>query len=446
MQPIPVESEQAVAVPVGEGEFTLALPVFEGPLQLLLHLIESRQLDILTVPLAEVADAYVEHLTSNAVDAANLSEFVSIAAQLIFLKSKRMLPSEPLPPMPEGADEPDEEELRRRLIEYRALRDAAAARRADGIAPVMRREPRGDRPARGARRADSVTVLVDGARDPRRDPRAGGPAAGGRPARDHDRPADRRPAPCTSRAAAASCSRPILARCQSRTETAVTFLATLELVRRRQVTGGAARHVRPDRDRDRARGDAVTARGPDDLSAFFEALLFIAERPLTTAELAELGGVPRLQAEDELSALAERLDEDGRGIRVQRHDDAWQLVTAPEVGSAPRGLCRPRGGAALPGGPRGAGGGRVPPALHARRRRARPGRRFGLRDPLADASAAGRRGRSPRHAGPAGPVRDDVRLSRALRADIDRRPAAALERCGAAHRADRDGPGAADGA
>jgi hypothetical protein len=65
----------------------LALPVFEGPLQLLLHLIEARQLDILTVPLAEVADAYVEHLARHPVDAANLSEFVSIAAQLIFLKS-----------------------------------------------------------------------------------------------------------------------------------------------------------------------------------------------------------------------------------------------------------------------------------------------------------------------------------------------------------------------
>ncbi len=72
---------------------------------------------------------------------------------------------------------------------------------------------------------------------------------------------------------------------------------------------------------------------PDDLSAFFEALLFIAERPLATAELAELGGVPKLQAEAELSALAERLDEDERGIRLQHHDDAWQLVTAPEVGA-----------------------------------------------------------------------------------------------------------------
>jgi segregation and condensation protein B len=70
-----------------------------------------------------------------------------------------------------------------------------------------------------------------------------------------------------------------------------------------------------------------------DPSVYFEALLFIAERPLATGELAELAGVPRLQAEATLSALAERLEEDERGIRVQHHDDAWQLVTAPEVGT-----------------------------------------------------------------------------------------------------------------
>ena len=71
----------------------------------------------------------------------------------------------------------------------------------------------------------------------------------------------------------------------------------------------------------------------EDTEVYFEALLFIAERPLATAELAELGGIPRLQAEAALAALAERLEEDGRGLRVQRHDDAWQLVTAPEVGT-----------------------------------------------------------------------------------------------------------------
>jgi segregation and condensation protein B len=70
----------------------------------------------------------------------------------------------------------------------------------------------------------------------------------------------------------------------------------------------------------------------DDLDAFFEALLFIAERPLSTEELAELGGVPRLQAEGALSTLAAELVEDRRGIRLQELNGAWQLATAPEVG------------------------------------------------------------------------------------------------------------------
>lgn len=72
---------------------------------------------------------------------------------------------------------------------------------------------------------------------------------------------------------------------------------------------------------------------PDDLGVFYEALLFIAERPLSTAELAELGGVPRLHAEGALGDLAEALAEDRRGLRLQRMDDAWRLVTAPEVGA-----------------------------------------------------------------------------------------------------------------
>ena len=72
---------------------------------------------------------------------------------------------------------------------------------------------------------------------------------------------------------------------------------------------------------------------PDDLGTFYEALLFIAERPLTTAELGDLASVPRLHAEAALAALGERLDDDQRGIRLQRNDDAWQLVTAPEAGA-----------------------------------------------------------------------------------------------------------------
>ena len=72
---------------------------------------------------------------------------------------------------------------------------------------------------------------------------------------------------------------------------------------------------------------------PADLEVFYEALLFIAERPMSATELGELAEVPRLQAEAALASLAERLEEGERGIRLQQHDDAWQLVTAPEVGA-----------------------------------------------------------------------------------------------------------------
>jgi segregation and condensation protein B len=73
----------------------------------------------------------------------------------------------------------------------------------------------------------------------------------------------------------------------------------------------------------------VTGSGGPNLEAALEALLFVADRPLTTAELAELTEVPApgvAAALDELrAALAPR------GIRLQELDGAWQLTTAPEV-------------------------------------------------------------------------------------------------------------------
>ena len=71
----------------------------------------------------------------------------------------------------------------------------------------------------------------------------------------------------------------------------------------------------------------------EELTTYFEALLFVAERPMATAELAKLAEVPRLQAEASLARLADELAENGRGLRLQRNDDAWQLVTAPELGA-----------------------------------------------------------------------------------------------------------------
>ena len=235
MEPIEIGAD-AVALPIGEPEFTLALPVFEGPLQLLLHLIESRELDVLTVPLADVADAYVEHLSRHPVDTVNLSEFVATAAQLIYLKSKRMLPAEPLPALPAGADEPDEEELRRRLLEYRALRDAAVdLGERDGVAPLMRREPRESDLPEMPTEPMSAAILADALAALAAIPEPVPP-----PPEIVAREITIGQQITVLREALSRGGRivlqTILDRCGSRTERAVTFLATLELVRRRQVT------------------------------------------------------------------------------------------------------------------------------------------------------------------------------------------------------------------
>ena len=87
-----------LAVTVGEGRRPEAathvrLPAWEGPLGLLLALIEARQLDVLTVPLGALADAYLEALATVDGDRlGNVSSFVAVASQLILIKSRALLP------------------------------------------------------------------------------------------------------------------------------------------------------------------------------------------------------------------------------------------------------------------------------------------------------------------------------------------------------------------
>ena len=105
----------------------VTLPAFDGPLQLLLALIEARQLDVLTVPLGALADAYLDALATLDGDRmGNVSAFVAVASQLILIKSRAMLPRRGADPAVALVDEgPDPEaELRARLILYRAYRDA----------------------------------------------------------------------------------------------------------------------------------------------------------------------------------------------------------------------------------------------------------------------------------------------------------------------------------
>src|SRR5256885_13685434 len=105
---------------------------FEGPLALLLSLIEARRLDILTVPLAGLTVAYLEALAMLPGDRlGNISSFVTVASQLILIKSRALLPPRGDSTVTGGEaldDAPDPEaELRARLLLYRAYRDAGSA-------------------------------------------------------------------------------------------------------------------------------------------------------------------------------------------------------------------------------------------------------------------------------------------------------------------------------
>jgi segregation and condensation protein A len=117
---------------------------YDGPLALLLGLIEQRQLDILEVPLGELAGAYLEALAGlDQEQMAHISAFVSVASQLILIKSRAILPRPPVVAIPieEGPD--PEEALRERLILYRLFRDAGRALRGrlESGWEVFRREP-----------------------------------------------------------------------------------------------------------------------------------------------------------------------------------------------------------------------------------------------------------------------------------------------------------------
>jgi len=122
------------------------LETFDGPLALLLSLIEQRQLDVLTVRLGDLAGAYLEALAG--IERGRLpllSSFVTVCSQLILIKSRALLPRAPeTAAIGDGQTEADpEEELRKRLIEYRMFRDAGRALNEllnSGL-PLFHREP-----------------------------------------------------------------------------------------------------------------------------------------------------------------------------------------------------------------------------------------------------------------------------------------------------------------
>lgn len=105
---------------------TIRLEQFEGPLDLLLTLVERRELEITAVSLAAVADQYLEQVRRlDPLPADELVDFLFIAGKLLVIKSRALLPPERA--APDEEEEDPAEELARRLREYRSFKQAAAA-------------------------------------------------------------------------------------------------------------------------------------------------------------------------------------------------------------------------------------------------------------------------------------------------------------------------------
>ncbi len=229
-----------------ETSTQVQLAEFDGPLALLLSLIEARQLDVLTVPLGGLADAYLDALASLDGDRlANVSVFVAVASQLILIKSRAMLPRRPAadPGAPDGDDVPDPEaELRARLLLYRAHRDAGLRLADEALRRIglFRREPGVARAAglAGARPTDAAPI------DPLRLARALAHLAAITPPPELPAEVLPRIITLTERAAIIRSAlrdatsivlQDLLAGVRDRVVIAITFLAMLELMKRREI-------------------------------------------------------------------------------------------------------------------------------------------------------------------------------------------------------------------
>lgn len=132
-------TQQAEITPAIEGQseteqpnYVVRLPLFEGPLDLLLHLIEKRQMEITAISLLAVTDQYLDYLKRlETLPLANMAAFVAIAARLLFIKSQSLLPRQA---QQETSQEMESaatmaEDLQRHLLEYKFAKEIAAVLR-----------------------------------------------------------------------------------------------------------------------------------------------------------------------------------------------------------------------------------------------------------------------------------------------------------------------------
>jgi len=105
--------------------YIIKLNNFEGPFDLLLHLIEKNKIDIGNIPISDITDQYMEYLFAmQELDLSLASEFLFMAATLLQMKSKMLLPNEKAEALQDTGKDPLEE-LERKLSKYKKYKDAS---------------------------------------------------------------------------------------------------------------------------------------------------------------------------------------------------------------------------------------------------------------------------------------------------------------------------------
>ena len=106
------------------SDVSLKLTAFEGPLDLLMHLIESNKIDVYDIPIVEITEQYIGYLRNlQEFDMELASEFLVMAATLLQIKSRMLLPKEAREDEDEGED--PRQQLVEMLVEYRRIKKAA---------------------------------------------------------------------------------------------------------------------------------------------------------------------------------------------------------------------------------------------------------------------------------------------------------------------------------
>lgn len=109
-----------------QEEYKVELDIFEGPLDLLLYLIKQEEIDIYNIPIEKITTQYMEYLSLMRMLDLNIAgEFIVMAATLMMIKSRMLLPVEERPEIEDEEDDP-RWELVRQLVEYKKFKDAAS--------------------------------------------------------------------------------------------------------------------------------------------------------------------------------------------------------------------------------------------------------------------------------------------------------------------------------